>query len=158
MPNITFYRPNARGTGSALNLELYPASENAEGCLMAKLAGQLTVGESGGAQPIYARFGWENAIKVKLGFNDLAKMLQVFRGECESLEDGKGIFHRTMRGTTRINLRHHIEPVPGYIFDCHLVHDGTESHAAIYLAPHEALGLAQVIASSLGVICFGVSR
>lgn len=158
MPNITFCRPNDRGTGSALKLDLHPANDTAEGCMMARLARQLTIGDCTCAQPVYARFGWDEAIAIKLGFNDLSKMLQVFRGECESLENGKGLYHRTPRGATRINLRHQIDVVPGYIFDCHRVQDGAESHAAIYLAPHEATGLAEAIASSMGLICFGIPR
>ncbi len=156
-PKHTFYHPNSRGTGAALQLELHPASDNAEGCLMAKLAGQLTVGESGGAQPVCARFGWDEAIAIKLGFNDLSKMLQVFRGECESLENGKGLYHRTPRGATRINLRHQIDVVPGFLFECYRsLKSGKESHAAINLTAYEATGLAEAIASSMGLICFGI--
>ena len=79
-PKLALYHPNARGTGSAVRLELLPATDDAEGCIMLTIAGQSAVGDRRAPTPTYARFDWENKIVVKLGFTDLCQMLQVFRG------------------------------------------------------------------------------
>ena len=92
-PKLAFYHANARGTGGALQLELHPAHDDTDGSIMATFATQLTIGDRLGAVPVYPRFDWEGAITVKLDFTDISKMLQVFRGECEAPEDGRGHFH-----------------------------------------------------------------
>ena len=157
-PRLSFFHANAKGTGSALTFELVPATAEAEGCVRAKITGQMTVGDRSGPTPVYPRFDWGNALSLKLGFTDLSKMLQVFRGECESLEDGKGLYHRSAKGLTRICLRHILEPFAGYSLEVYrsaqTVQD--EGRAAFLFHPHEALGLAAALESSFGVLCFGL--
>lgn len=157
-PKLSFYHPNAKGTGCALSLELHPAHDQTDGSIMAQFANQKTIGNRNAANPTYSRFDWENSICVKLDFTDLTKMLQVFRGECESLEDGKGLYHISPRATTRIVLRHVLEPVTGYSLEVYRNAGGpTEGTTArIFLAPNEASGLAVAVENSLGVICFGI--
>ena len=156
-PSLVFYRANAKGTGSAMKMELHPAHDQTSGCIMMSLASQKTVGDYRGPNPIYPTFDWENAICVKLDFIDLSKMLQVFRGECESIEEGRGLVHRSPKGLTYIKLAHLIEPIPGYRLEVNLC-DGVVivEQRSVMLAPYEALGLVAAIESSLGVICFGV--
>ena len=155
-PTLTMYHPNGKGTGSAIRLELHPADDT-DGSIMATIATQLTTGNCMGSMPIYPRFDWEGAITVKLDFTDISKMLQVFRGECESLEDGRGLFHNSTRGTTKIMLRHIVEPINGYMLEVYRKTSNSEdSNARIFLSPYEALGLATAIESSMGVICFGI--
>ena len=156
-PKLAFYHANARGTGGALQLELHPAHDDTDGSIMATFATQLTIGDRLGAVPVYPRFDWEGAITVKLDFTDISKMLQVFLGECESLEDGRGLFHQSTRGTTKIMLRHLVEPIHGYMLEVYRnTHGSEDSNARIFLSPYEALGLATAIESSMGVICFGI--
>ena len=156
-PTLTMYHPNGNGTGSAIRLELHPAHDNTAGSIMATIATQLTTGNCMGSMLVYPRFDWEGAITVKLDFTDISKMLQVFRGECESLEDGRGLFHQSPRGTTKIVLAHSVEPKQGYLFEVFRSRrDGTDAHAMIFLSPSEALGLTAAIESSMGVICFGI--
>lgn len=160
-PTLTMYHPNAKGTGSALKLELHPAHDDTAGSIMATIATQMTTGNCIGAVPVYPRFDWEGAITVKLDFTDISKMLQVFRGECESLEDGRGLFHLSTRGTTKIMLRHLVEPIYGYMLEVYRTmrdseRDSDDSNAHIFLSPSEALGLTTAIESSMGVICFGI--
>ena len=158
-PSLALYRANANGTGSAMKMELHPAHGDTAGCIMVTLASQKTVGDYRGPNPVYPSFDWENAICVKLDFIDLSKMLQVFRGECESIEEGRGLVHRSPKGLTYIKLAHLIEPIPGYRIEVMLC-DGVMivEKRAIILAPYEALGLTAAIESSLGVLCFGVSE
>lgn len=157
-PQLSFYHANAKGTGSALTFELVPACGEIEGCVLAKITSQMTVGDRTGPTPVYPRFDWGNAIPLKLGFTDLSKMLQVFRGECESLEDGKGVYHRSAKRLTRICLRHVLEPFSGYSLEvyCSAQTVQDEGRAAFLFYPHEALGLAAALESSFGVLCFGV--
>ena len=156
-PTLTMYHPNGKGTGSAIRMELHPAHDDTAGSIMATIATQLTTGNCTGSMPVYPKFDWEGAITVKLYFTDISKMLQVFRGECESIEDGRGLFHKSTRGTTKIMLRHLVEPINGYMLEVYRkTSDSEDSNARIFLSPYEALGLATAIESSMGVICFGI--
>lgn len=157
-PKLSFYHASPKGTGCAVQFELLPARGDEDGCVMMQLANQLTLGDRRGATPVYPRFDWDNKMVVKLGFGDLTKMLQVFRGECEELENGKGLYHMTSGFSTKIVLRHLIDPVPGYSLEVYRnARDGKdENRAHILLYPNEALGLACSLESSFGYICFGV--
>lgn len=156
-PTLTMYHPNGKGTGSAIRLELHPAHDDTAGSIMATIATQLTTGDYKCSVPVYPKFDWDGAITVKLDFTDISKMLQVFRGECESLEDGRGLFHKSTRGTTKIMLRHLVEPIYGYMLEVYRNALGSEdSNARIFLSPSDALGLTAAIESSMGVICFGI--
>ena len=155
-PKLALYHPNARGTGSAVRLELLPATDDAEGCIMLTIAGQSAVGDRRAPTPTYARFDWENKIVVKLGFTDLCQILQVFRGECESLGDGLGLVHISTSGTTKIVLRHLLEPRCGYSLEVYRTSGQGDSNGRVFLSPNEALGLSAAIEGSLSVICFGI--
>ena len=159
-PTLAFFRANAKGTGCALEMNLIPATGADEGCIMASFANQMTVGDRRGAVPVYPHFDWEHKLVVKLGFDDLCEMLQVFRGERETLgEEEKGLYHRTKDFFTKINLRHLVEPTSCYSFELYrTATNGEESHAHMILKPAEALGLCCAIENSLGVICFGVPK
>lgn len=157
-PNLTFYHPNAKGTGGALSMNLHPAHDDVGGCIMAKVANQTAVADRRGPNPTFARFDWENAICVKLDFTDLCKILQVFRGECESIDDGRGLYHRSPAGATRIVLRRLVTPVPGYSLELYRTRaDGvSEANAHLLISPIEALGLCEAISGSMSIICFGI--
>ena len=157
-PSLTFYHPNAKGTGCAASMDLHPAHDGVDGCLMMKVACQASVGDARAAKPTFARFDWERAIRVKLDFNDLCQVLQVLRGACESIADGRGLYHRSPKAATRIVLRHLVEPVVGYSLELYRTpSDGSgESRAHMLLTPAEALGLCEAIAGSMSVICFGI--
>lgn len=155
---MRFYHPNAKGSGCALSLELLPADSMNEGCIMASIAKQASIGNRQGPTPTYSTFNWEGATTVKLGFGDLCKMLQVLRGETESVEDGKGLFHRSESANTRISFRHLVEPVTGYALEVHRIRNSSEgeSRSLIVLTAWEALGFAELIAGSMSLVCFGL--
>jgi hypothetical protein len=157
---MRFFHPNAKGTGCALSLELQPATGDGDGCIMASFANQLTVGNRQASIPTYPTFNWEGAVTVKLDFSDLCRILQVLRGECESIDEGKGLYHRSSKAGTKINIRHLIDPVQGYVFEVHRVANegGAESRAMIMFTPWEALGVAESIAGSMSAICFGIPK
>ena len=157
-PKLSFYHPNAKGTGCAMSMELHPAHDRTDGCIMMRVANQMTVGSRMGPNPTFPRFDWENVVCVKLDFNDLTKMLQVFRGECETLEDGHGLYHTTVKATTRIVLRHLVEPVQGYSLELYRtpVGRGEEIRTHMLLNPAEALGICESVAGALYLVSFGI--
>ena len=156
-PKLAFYKANAKGSGCAMKMELHPAHGQTDGSIMVTLANQMTIGDRRGPNPTFPHFDWENAICVKLDFSDLSKMLQVFRGECESIEEGRGLVHRSPKGLAYIRLAHLIEPIPGYRLEVEFfAGSGNSERRTVMLMPCEALGLAAAIESSLGVICFGI--
>lgn len=157
-PKLSFYHPNPKGTGSAMQLELHPAHDRVDGSIMMSVANQMTVGDVRGPNPTYPRFDWENKLTVKLDFADLSKILQVFRGECESLEDGRGLFHRAPGFSTRIVLRHLVDPVPGYSLELYRTpgKGADEVRTHMLINPWEAVGLAESIAGSMAIVSFGI--
>jgi len=158
---FAIYHPNAKGTGCALKMELHPAHGNHDGCIMMCLARQKSVGDFRGTVRKFATFDWDNRICVKLDFSDICKMLQVMRGECESLEDGKGLYHRTDKYSTRIVFRHLIEPINGYSLEIYRDTIGKPdetSSAHIILNGWEALGIDMSMENSIGLICFGIPK
>ena len=160
-PTLAIYHPNGKGTGSAVKMELHPAHDDVDGSIMMTLANQKTIGSMGGGVRRAATFDWENRITVKLDFSDICRMLQVFRGECESIEDGKGLFHASPMFSTKIVLRHLLEPRSGYSLEVYRSSSGkdaSDSSAHIFFTSAEAYGIAMSFEASIGVICFGIPK
>lgn len=157
-PKLTFYHPNAKGTGCAVEMALHPAHDRTDGSIMMRIANQMTIGDRRGPNPTYPRFDWENTICVKLGFLDLCQFLQVLRGECETINGDRGALHRSPSGLTRIQLRHLVEPIQGYSLELYKTpaNGGEETRAHMLLNPAEALGLCESIAGSLYLVSFGI--
>lgn len=156
-PQFALYHPNARGTGSAVKMDVHPALDDREGFIMLTLANQATVADRSSAVKKYATFDWAKSLAVKLGFADLCALLQVFRGECEAVEEGRGLFHVSSAGTTKIGLKHMIDPHAGYLLDIYRTGtDGAESAARFFFGTGEALGLSEAVCGVMSAICFGV--
>ena len=157
-PKLTFYHPTAKGTGCAVSWMLHPAHDYTDGSIWLRAANQMTIGNRMGPNPTFPHFDWENAINVKLDFNDLCAFLQVFRGECESINGEHGLIHRSPAGMTRIHLRHLVEPVTGYSLEIYKTpaNGGEETRAHILLNPAEALGLCESIAGAMYLVSFGI--
>lgn len=161
-PSLAFYHSNSKGTGCAVKMTLHPATVNAsgittDGCIKLTAANQMTVGNRLGPNPTLPKFDWENTIKVRLDFSDLCLMLQVFRGETESVNDENGIYKRTIAGSKVIKLYHIIDPISGYMLELYETRNGGEERRAHFLMkPAEALGICEAIAESMCLITFGV--
>ena len=164
-PTLKLYHANGKGTGCALSLSLYPlrVGDLESGAILATFAPQKTLGDRRTTPPVYPHFDWDNdSVTVRLDFNDLAKMLQVFRGETESIEDGKGLFHRYADKCQVIKFRHMIEPVCGYSLEVSETSTDADAQtsdrkAYIFLSSAEALGLSLAIEHSFAAIAFGVA-
>ena len=148
-PAITICHANARGTGTALRLELHPARTDSDGSILATIAQQSSITP--------ASFDWDNAIPVSFDLLDLAKILQVFRGNYESIDDGKGLYHRTINGFTVVRLYHRIEPIGGYVLDVsHKSNDGEPVRLIFSMTYDEAFALAEAIDHAMLYVAFGV--
>ena len=149
-PAITICHANARGTGTALRLELHPARTDSDGSILATIAPQNAI------KPV-ASFYWNNSISVRLCLMDLAKILQVLRGNYESIDDGKGLYHRTINGFTVVRLYHRIEPIGGYVLDVsHKSNDGETVRLIFSMTYDEAFALAEAIDHAKLYVAFGV--
>ena len=157
-PKLAFYHPTPKGTGGAAEWELHPAHDRTDGSIMLRVANQMTIGNRMGPNPTFPRFDWENAINIKLNFADLCAFLQVFRGECETINADHGLYHRSPSGQTRIQLRHLVEPVSGYSLEIYKTPSGggEGTQARILLSTAEALGLSEAIAGSMYLVSFGI--
>lgn len=84
-PRLALYHANAKGTGCAIKMELHPAHGATDGSIFCTFAAQKTVGSRIGPNPTFPTFDWTEAHTVKLAFDDLTKMQQVFRMHRRSL-------------------------------------------------------------------------
>ena len=153
----TICHANARGTGSAIRFELHPARGRVAGYIFVDVARQKSVASMQGEVPTFATFDWENKICCKMGLGDLAQMLMVFRGMQESIQDGKGLFHRSAKANTVIKFNHQIEPNPGYLFSVSCKpFDGELRDAFFVFRPEEAVWFSAALETSMSVLAFGV--
>jgi len=160
-PDFKMYKPNAKGTGSAVQFTLHPAHDDVDGCLMMTLACQKTVGDMRGPNPTFSTFAWDASMTIKLDFTDLTQVLQVFRGEIESINEDHGLFHRAPGYNTIIKFRHVLEGGSGYMLELYRNTPGKPDNdrcGYYFFSPSEALGLSIAIENMLGVICFGIPR
>ena len=157
-PKLAFFHATPKGTGCAATMELHPAHDDTDGCIMLTVANQMTIGNRMGPNPTFPHFDWENRICVKLDFNDLCAMLLVLRGECESINGDHGLYHRNAKAATKIQLRHLVDPVSGYSLELYRTPSGggEESHAHLLLNSAEALGLCESIAGAMYLVSFGI--
>ena len=160
-PSLAFYHATGKGDGCAVKFCLHPAHDNKDGCIMMTAANQVSVGSRTGKVPTFSQFDWEAGICVKLDFNDLSKILQVLRGECEDIEEGRGLYHKSIKGVTRIYFKHVCtEGANGYSIDLlRTPNGGTETDTAkthILLKSSEALGLCEAIAGAMVYVGLGI--
>ncbi len=158
-PKLSYYHANARGSGSAVRFELHPAHGDVEGSIFATFAAQKTVGSCDAGVRTFPTFDWQNRVTVCLRIEDLAQMLEVFRGCRENIADGKGLFHRSEKANTIIRLEHRIDPVPGFMLDVsRKAFDGALSRVAFSFSMSEALGFAQSVEGALHYVAFGIPK
>lgn len=156
-PRLEFYHPNTRGTGCAMVMALSPADSTQNGFIAVSIANQMTVGNPTGDNPTYPTFDLENSVDFVLDFNDLCAILQVLRGETESVCEGRGIFRKYKECCQKIQLYHLVEPVCGYSFEVFEMqaNGGGEKRVRMLMSPAESLGIYEAIAGSMHLIAFG---
>ena len=156
-PRLEFCHPNTKGTGCAMVMALSPSDSTQNGFIAVSIANQLTVGNPTGDNPTYPTFDWENSVDFVLDFNDLCVILQVLRGETESICDGRGIFHKYKECCQNIRLSHLVDPVCGYLFEVveASANGGGDKRMRMLLSPAESLGIYESIEGSMYLIAFG---
>jgi len=158
-PCYTCCHPNAKGTGGTVRFELHPAHDFVEGSMFVTFATQKTVGSYENGQKVMPTFDWENRITVRLSINEVAQMLEVFRGYREKMCDGNGLFHRTAKANTVITLEHRLEPVPGYMFNVsRKTVDGDIRRTGLMLSMTESIVLSEALAGAMLYMAFGVPK
>jgi len=158
-PRLSYYHANAKGNGSALQMELHPAHDEVAGSVFLTIARQKTIGSRAPGNVVMPSFDWVNRGVFKLDASDLSQILQVMRGIQENIADGKGLFHRSSTATTVIKFEHRIEPRPGYAFDIwRKPNDGEQTHYYFTFDPSEAFFLMLALEQSAGVIAFGIPK
>lgn len=153
-----YYRANGKGTGSAVKISLHPAHDDVAGSVFATVAMQRSVGSMQGGMPVYPTFDWQNGICVKLDRADLSQILQVLRGMQESIQEGRGLFHRSNVGTTVIRFSHQIDPNPGYLLSLSRkgVNQVETTNAFYFFDMNEAFTLMLALERSILYVCFGI--
>ena len=165
---LSIYHPNAKGTGGALKMAIVPASNNDEGKVWI-MAARQSIGVHRGytlSDIGYPLFNWDDAICASLSPVDVARLLMVFRGECESVDDGAGIFMRFPGencDAVKVTLRHVVEPVAGYQFEfVHSFRESGEKDAEtktetvhVFLGAAEALAISLALEQSMRLLAFG---
>jgi len=158
-PAYSCCHPNAKGTGCTVCFEMHPAHDFVEGSVFVTFAPQRTVGSCEGGVRRLPSFDWENRITVRLSINEVAELLEVFRGYREKMGDGKGLFHRTAKADTVITLEHRLEPSPGYLFGVsRKPAEGEQRRMGILISMKEAIVLSEALAGSLVFMAFGVPK
>ena len=158
-PCYSCFHPNAKGTGAAVQFELHPAHDYVEGSVFVIFAAQKTVGSVVNGHRVMPTFDWENRITVRLSVNEVAQMIEIFRGYKEKLCDGNGLFHRTAKANTVITFEHRIEPVPGSVFGVsRKASDGNLKRVSLMLSMAESIVLSEALAAGMLYMAFGMPK
>lgn len=162
-PKMMMMHPNGKGTGCSFGFELHPArvvdGQNVEGSIVLEVAHQSTVSAVAGAAQNGSMFDWTKTVCVRLFIGDVARMLQVFRGECEAIENGIRKVYEDHLAV--IELRHMIEPVQGYqmvVTSQPRGSEGANDRFVILLSSAEALAVCEAMTGALVWMAFGDPR
>lgn len=129
---LVISRPNSRGTGRKLTMQLNPVSDKSEGSLTLYFQRQLDIG-------IFNEDDYES---ITLSFAGVGKLLSVLFGCTETVDDGRGFYC----GNTRLTFSHKIEPIPGYVFEF-----TTETQRyCIFISNAEAIALTEALRYACG--------
>lgn len=144
-PTLRFYKPNGRGTGSAIEFKFYPATENGEGEIFVRIGKQV-------ANDDIMWFDFDIAKGFKLRFEDVCRVLQVIRGETESVNDYGGKAITDVFGK-EFHFRHCVEGASFYEF--RITSDQTGYDVKFEMNTAQALGLCVVLEDCLPKMAFG---
>lgn len=133
MRELKIYHPNAKGTGSCLKIGETPTDT------------MLQVFSQGASRGGFPSFDWDRPVDFVADWRNLAEILMVFRGECESLGDGRGLSYAHDDGWSKLMLRHVIEPIRCYVLEIYEKREDVENRGIFTLSPAEALGLSLII-------------
>ena len=147
-PSFRLRHANAQGTGSCLEMILYPAHPHRDGFIMFCLMKQRI----GGART----YDWENRIALKLSFAQVSKIIEVLRGEKESLNGVDGVRCKQENWDCRLRFEHCLEPVNGYSLRMMRARGGSIEEISFFMSISEAVGICVSLEQALLYISFGI--
>lgn len=150
-PALELRHATAKGTGAALRARLIVGGALEGRGLLIGLAPQATVN---GRE---SQFDFDNTQCAFFGLVGVAQMLQVLRGEVESIAEGKGVWQSYEDGHAVVKFDHRVEPAHGYVLQIITKpSNGEEAEERFWFSPAEALGLCEALAVALKQIAFGM--
>jgi hypothetical protein len=155
---LTFYHPNATGTGVALQLEprIRRHDKDRYNCFFFEMAAQKTAAEREGDKKVFPTFDWEHKLTVKMDFPDICEMLLVLEGKQERVGGQKnGLYHDSEKATTIIAFGR-IPDREGYSFGLSRKdkESGQLTRLNIGLSEAEAIGLKHILQVGLFFVTF----
>lgn len=155
---LNIYHANAKGTGSALGIELLPAVGESDGQVILSVAKQKAIADRKDGEPIFPQFDGLNSICLSLDPLEVEKIIEVVEGYVESINDGKGIIHVLAGMVSTFKFSHVVEPVCGYRLEFEKMSDGKTVKIAIFLSSSEGDMLAHGFKASMGLLLFGENK
>lgn len=161
--HLTFYHPNGKGNGAAIQFCIVPAMPDRDGAVFFTLAKQASLGNIGSQNPSerFATFDWANKATVKLNFVEVAEFLMVIGGHASFLTHAgkQGLFHNSPSATTSIEFKRSEDPCrPGFLLGVGVTPkaDPNARHYHTFVfTPAEALGLRFAMMAKMGDLAFG---
>lgn len=155
---LTFYHPNASGTGVALQLEPRIRRQETDryNCFFFEMAGQKTPAEREGGKKVFPTFDWEHKLTVKMDFPDICEMLLVLDGKQERMGGQKnGLYHDSEKASTVISFGR-VSDRDGYSFGLSRKdkESGQVTRLTIGLSEAEAIGLKYILQGGLFLVTF----
>ena len=155
---LNIYHANAKGTGSALGIELLPAVGSCDGQVILTLANQKAISDGKNGEPTFPQFDHLNGICLCLDPLEVEKIIEVVEGSVESINDGKGIFNVSAGVLSTFKFSHVIDPVCGYRLEIEKSFNGETFKVGIFLSSSEGNMLAQGFKASMGLLLFGENK
>lgn len=159
---LTFYHPNAKNSGFAIQFCVEPATPDRDGSVTFSIAKQKTVGNQASlGDDRYPSFDWASKTTVKLSFVETAELLMVLGGQAYVLAHAgkEGLFHNSPASTTSVSFKRSEDPMrPGFLLGVGRTPKADPNERTYYsftFTPAEAIGLRFAIQAQMGLIAFG---
>lgn len=154
---LTFYHPNAKNNGFAIQFSVQHATPDRDGYVCFSIAKQTTLEKPG----VAANFDWANKVPVKLNFIEVAELLMVLGGQSSVLAHAgkEGLFHNSPAATTSVSFKRSEDPMrPGFLLGvCRTpkADPNARQYYTFIFTPAEAIGLRFALQPQMGLIAFG---
>lgn len=154
-PRLMFAHSNEDGTGSAIQVELHPATLERLGSLMIEFAEQSDPGYVDSDGYHNGGFNWSESLKFRLKLAFVGRIAMVLRGEADSIgENGdESVDIRRKNDTVEFSCKHTVDTEVGGVELQARVRN--EDVYTFRLKPEEILVLDDAIRSSMGVLAWG---
>ena len=163
-PRLAFYHANQNGTGSALTVEMSPATGTREGLVYMTIAPQdpapaNVVTTATGKR--CAALKWRNRICMKLTFTEAAEVAMALGGVTKELRHaGKTGFYHALRDTVTTMDMRQSEDRPGVFLAVSRTVKGEDGkqNCCFAFSPAEAYGLRLALEQSMSLLAFGMTN